>query len=36
MMAKVIYKGYANRNSPIYTGRYIILNPNKLQYKKKS
>ena len=27
MMGKVIYRGYAKKNSPIYTGRYIISNP---------
>ena len=27
MMAKVIYKGYAKKNDPIYTGRCIISNP---------
>jgi hypothetical protein len=26
-MGKVIYRGYANENDPIYTGRYIISNP---------
>ena len=26
-MGKVIYRGYAKKNSPIYTGRYIISNP---------
>ena len=35
-MGKVIYRGYAKKDNPIYTGRYIISNPNKLQYKKKS
>ena len=34
-MGKVIYKGYAKKNDPIYTERYIISNPNKLQYKTK-
>ena len=27
MMAKVIYKGYAKKDDPIYTGRFIISNP---------
>ena len=35
-MGKVIYRGYAKKDNPIYTGRYIISNPNELQYKKKS
>ncbi len=26
-MGKVIYRGYAKKNDPIYTGRYIISNP---------
>ena len=26
-MGKVIYRGYAKENDPIYTGRYIISNP---------
>ena len=26
-MVKVIYRGYAKKNDPIYTGRYIISNP---------
>ena len=33
-MGKVIYRGYANENDPIYTGRYIISNP-KVNLKKK-
>ena len=33
-MGKVIYKGYAKKDD-LFTGRYIISNPNKLQYKKK-
>ena len=27
MMGKVIYRGYAKESDPIYTGRYIISNP---------
>ena len=34
MMGKVIYRGYAKKNDPIYTGRYIISNP-KLNFNKK-
>ena len=34
MMGKVIYRGYAKKNDPIYTGRYIISNP-KVNLKKK-
>ena len=26
-MGKVIYREYAKKNDPIYTGRYIISNP---------
>ncbi len=36
MMAKVIYKGYAKKDSPIYTGRYMISNLKVLKNKKES
>ena len=34
-MGKVIYKGYAKKDSPIYTGRYIISNPKVFLPKKR-
>ena len=33
-MGKVIYRGYAKKNSPIYTGRYMISNPKVFSHKK--
>ena len=35
MMGKVIYRDYAKKNSPIYTGRYTISNPKVFLHKKR-